>query len=52
MTTTQPVQTAYQTIQQQRYRIALILSIIDVLNLNGQTEAAEIVSKEFGENAD
>ncbi len=49
MTTTQPVKTAHMSTQQDRYRIALILSIIGVLELHGQREAAEIVKREFGD---
>jgi len=48
VTTTQPVQTAHHTAQQDRYRAALILSIIGVLELHGQREAVEIVKREFG----
>ncbi len=49
MTPTQSVQTAYHTTQQGRYRRALVLSIIGVLELHGQREAAEIIKREFGE---
>ncbi len=37
-----------ETDHARRTRIALVLSIIGVLELNGQREAAEIVKQEFG----
>ncbi len=50
MTPTQPVQPVQRTALQDRYRTALVLSIIGVLELHGQREAAEIVKRSFLEN--
>jgi len=49
VTPTQPVQPAQRTAQQDRYRRALLLSIIGVLEFHGQREAAEIVKRGFGD---
>ncbi len=49
-TPTQPVQTAHALNQQDRYRTALIRAVIGVLELHGQSEAAEIVERNFLEN--